>query len=161
MKRCWLNWTRYGITPKGVIKIFIDSSVIIAGLISAEGGSAKVLSLCESGIIEGWISRQVVDEVEKTMKNKAPYLCVHFEKLKIKAKLKILEKVKNKNLLSAKSWIMYKNDVPILAAAKDLNVDVLLTLDLRHFIKDPMVSKKSGLIIMTPGNFLKGFLKVW
>lgn len=144
-----------------MIKIFIDSSVLIAGLISDEGASAKILSFCESGILEGWISHQVIKEVEENIKRKIPQILNNFQKLKLRSNLKILKILNTSILDKAQKWIKDKNDAPILAAAKQLNVDVLLTLDLRHFIKDTNVSKKSGLKIMTPGEFLKGFIKFY
>ncbi|MEK7085777.1 MAG: putative toxin-antitoxin system toxin component, PIN family [Patescibacteria group bacterium] len=142
-----------------MIKIFIDSSVLIAGLISDEGASSKILSFCESKIVEGWISSQVIKEVEENIKRKIPQILNGFQKLKLSSNLKIL-KIPNPSILEkARKWIKDKNDAPILAAAKQLDIDVLLTLDLRHFIKDTNVSKKSELQIMTPGEFLKGFIK--
>lgn len=144
-----------------MIKVFIDSSVLIAGLISDEGASAKILGLCESEIFEGWITNQVLEEVERNIQRKIPQIFKNFFKIKIKSKLKVLKSLNPATLKKAENWIKDKSDVPILAAAKQLNVDVLLTLDLRHFIKDLNVSKKSGLQIMTPGEFLKGFVKFY
>ena len=142
-----------------MIKIFIDSSVLIAGLISDEGASSKILSFCESKIVEGWISSQVIKEVEENIKRKIPQILNGFQKLKLSSNLKIL-KIPNPSILEkARKWIKDKNDAPILAAAKQLDIDVLLTLYLRHFIKDTNVSKKSELQIMTPGEFLIGFIK--
>lgn len=143
-----------------MIKVFIDSSVLIAALISKDGGSAKILSFCEAGIFEGFISTQVIEEVGKTLKRKIPELIDRFEKLKFKSDLRVLKKINPPVLKKAQNWIKDKKDVHILAAAKQLQVDVLLTLDLRHFIKDPEVAKKSNLQILTPGEFLKGFYKI-
>lgn len=44
-------------------KVFLDSSVIIAGLASRTGGSHEVLALSELGIIVPCISEDVVSEV--------------------------------------------------------------------------------------------------
>lgn len=144
-----------------MIKIFIDSSVLIAGLISDDGASAKILSFCEGGIIEGWISDQVIEEVEKNIQRKIPQILNGFRELKLKSGLKVLKNLNSSIIKKAGEWIKDKNDVPILAAAKQLEVDVLLTLDLRHFIKDLNVSRKSGLKITTPGKFLQGFIKFY
>lgn len=142
-----------------MIRIFIDSSVIVAAMFSSEGGSSKILALCEAGLLEGNISKHVTDEVGEVLKRKLPEMTEDFENLLKLANLKVLKKVKEAEIARAKDWISDKNDVPILAAAKQLNVDVLITLDIRHFIKDGGVSKKSGLRILTPGEFLKGFVK--
>ncbi|MEK7673092.1 MAG: PIN domain-containing protein [Patescibacteria group bacterium] len=144
-----------------MIKIFIDSSVLISAMISDEGASAKILSFCEGEVMEGWISLKVLEEVERTIKKKVPEILPKFEKLKLSSNLQILKKLDSEVLKKADKWISDKNDVPILAAAKQLAVDALLTLDLRHFIKDLNVTKKSGLEILTPGEFLKGFVKFY
>lgn len=48
------------------IKVFLDSSVIIAGLASASGGSHKVLALAELGVIASLhISRRCGGGVEE------------------------------------------------------------------------------------------------
>lgn len=142
-----------------MIRIFIDSSVIVAAMFSSEGGSSKILALCEAGLLEGNVSKHVTDEVGEVLKRKFPEMIEDFENLLKLANLKVLKKVKEAEIARAKNWISDKNDVPILAAAKQLNVDVLITLDIRHFIKDEDVSKKSGLRILTPGEFLRGFVK--
>ena len=143
-----------------MIKVFIDSSVIIAGLISDEGGSAKILALCESGVVEGWISDKVIEEINEVIARKFPELNIHFKKVVKIAKLKMVKNLNKKLVKEAEEWISDSNDAPILAAAKFAKVDVLLTLDIRHFIRDVEVTKKSKLQIMTPGEFLQGFVKM-
>ncbi len=45
-------------------------------------------------------------------------------------------------------------DAPILVAATLDRVDFLATLNTKHFIDDPEVSRRSGLRIGTPGDAL-------
>lgn len=137
------------------MKIFIDSSMLIAALISPQGGSAKILELCEAGLVEGHISKQVIYEITRVIERKLPALGPHFSRLLKITALKILPIVSKNLIRKASMWISDKNDAPVLAAAKFLRVDYLLTLDIRHFIKDPAVAKKSGVKIMSPGDFLK------
>lgn len=133
---------------------------MIAALLSVDGGSAKILGLCEAGIFEGCVSDKVIEEIERNIANKFPELKPYFDKVFKIAKLRTIN-IKNKDLIKiAEKWISDKNDAPILAAAKLSKVDVLITLDVRHFIRDLNVSKKSGLKIMTPGEFLQGFWKI-
>ncbi len=139
------------------IKIFIDSSVIISAMISSEGASRQVLTLCEAETLDGVISDKVIEEVGRVIMIKFPKMKGDFEALLRIVKFKIIKKISGDLLLRAKKWISDENDVPILAAAKFAKVDVLLTLDIRHFIRDPDVSKKSKLKIMTPGEFMRGF----
>ncbi|MEK7548070.1 MAG: PIN domain-containing protein [Patescibacteria group bacterium] len=140
------------------IKIFIDSSVVIAALLSSDGGSAKIFKLCEAGIAEGWISNTVIEEVDRNIKGKFAGLKLYFYQLLKAAGIKISKNPSKDMIKKAEAWIKDHNDAPILAAAKFAKVDVVLTLDIRHFIKDTDVAKKSGMQIMTPGEFLKGFM---
>jgi len=52
------------------------------------------------------------------------------------------------------NWISHAADVPILVAAKAARVDFLATLNTRHFLNDPEVSRHSGLRIGAPGDVL-------
>ena len=143
-----------------MIKIFIDSSVIIAALISKTGASREVLIFRESSFFEGWISTKVIDEVTKVIERKSLILENDLKEILNVANLKVVKKLDPFLLLETSKWIKDKNDAHILAAAKQADVDIILTLDIRHFIKDLEVSKKSGLKIMTPGEFIKGFIKI-
>lgn len=147
------------------MKIFLDSSVIIAALISESGGSAQIIKLCEAGYFECWISPYVVSEIEKVIQRKFPELQKTFEAL-LKTQssrrekiLKITKKTSPALIKKAEKWIQDKNDAPILAAAREINVESLLTLDIRHFITDKKVSEKSGLNIQTPGTFLQNLVQ--
>ncbi len=137
------------------MKIFIDSSVIIAALLSHSGGSAKIMELCESKIIEGHISHQVIKEIDGVIKRKIPELAPHFKTLIQKSNLKILPSIPKEINELAKGWIKDPDDAHILAAAKFINVDYLLTLDIHHFIKDENVATQSKLKILTPKEFFQ------
>lgn len=136
------------------MKIFLDSSVIIAALLSPQGGSGRILELCEAKIIKGIISQDVVREIQEVIERKLPTLKSSFKKLLKISRLTIIKKVKPSWQNKAKRWIPYEKDAFILAAAKQTNADFLLTLDLKHFIKDQTVAQKSDIKIYTPGDFL-------
>ena len=53
-------------------KVFLDASVIIAGVASRIGASRAVLNLAEIGLIQAVASRQVLDEVERNIRQKNP-----------------------------------------------------------------------------------------
>lgn len=129
-------------------------------MISSEGASRQVLTLCEAATLEAIISDKVIEEIKRVVKIKLPEIQTDLDELLTRVKFKIIKKIPADLLRKACDWISDPNDVPILAAAKSGDVDVLLTLDIRHFIRDQNVSKKSGLKIMTPGEFLQGFWKI-
>lgn len=140
------------------MKVFFDSSVIIAALFSHTGASATIISFCEPKLIGGYISDGVVSEVNEVLRRKFPEALNLFKEFMKISKLKVVV-VKPKSKISlAKKWIKDPDDAKILAAAKQIEVDYLLTLDIRHFIRDEGVSIKSGLNILTPGDFLNSVL---
>ena len=139
------------------MKIFLDSSVLIAAFLSPEGGSAQILEFCEAGLLQGNISRDVIREIEEVVARKLPEIRSKIQKIIRFSALKIIGKIRPALLKKSKGWIADPGDAKILAAAKQNDVQYLITLDLRHFIKDPRVAEKSGLKILTPGDFLKMF----
>lgn len=139
------------------MKIFLDSSVLIAALLSSEGGSAQILEFCEAGLLQGNISRDVLREIEEVVQRKLPEIHSKIRKIMRSSSLKIIGKIHPLLLKKSRGWIADPGDAKILAAAKQGRVQYLITLDLRHFIKDPRVAEKSGLKILTPGDFLKMF----
>jgi len=141
------------------MKIFLDTSVLLAAMLSSSGASAQILKMCEGELIEGYISTELFNEALKVIARKFPQQKQKFEKI-ISASIRV-EKIPAKSPLwkTASTWIKDPDDVMVLVGAKHLEVDWLITLDLRDFIKDTQVAKKSGLKITTPGDFLDEFLK--
>jgi len=136
-------------------KLFFDSSTLIAALFSPKGGSGTLLSICEAKIIQGYISTEVIEEVEFVIKRKFPEVLELFREIVKASRLKIIKIRKKGQIEKAATWISDPNDAHVLAAAKQSKADYLITLDTKHFIKDKSVAKKAGLIIMTPGEFLQ------
>jgi predicted nucleic acid-binding protein len=50
--------------------------------------------------------------------------------------------------------IIHPKDASILMAAKDAQVDYLVTLNRKHFLDDPKVARRSGLQIGAPHDLL-------
>ncbi len=136
------------------MKIFLDSSVIIAALLSEKGGSAKIVKLCEAKLLKIYISEDVIKEIEEVLGRKMPEAKPLFKKLLVFAHFKKVT-VTVSHIKRAKAWISDENDAKILAAAKQSKVDYLITLDINDFIRDSSVSRKSGLVIVTPADFLQ------
>lgn len=136
------------------MRIFLDSSVIIAALHSNTGASAQILALSQEEILEVFISNQVEEEVMDVLDRKYAYLKPTFKNLLKFSKLKQVNTSDKDITKEARSWIKDPKDVKILLGAKAAHAHYILTLDLRDFIKDKTVSEKTGLAILTPGEFL-------
>ena len=133
------------------IKVFLDISVIMAGLASKSGGSHKVLLLAELGIIIPYTSEKVVTEVIRNVEKKLPGCLDLFYRFFRELPFQ-LTGYTDKNLELAKRLINDK-DAPILAAAITAKVDWLLSLD-KHFLYENL-AEEVNFKIGTPGNFLQ------
>ena len=136
------------------IKVFLDSSIIIAGLASKKGGSYEVLALAELKVLLPCISENVVSEVFRNVQKKLPGSVSYAYALFKELPFKMIDS-SGEDLELAKRLINEK-DAPILAAAITGNVDWLLSLD-KHFLKADMEGKATFQICF-PGEFLQKIL---
>jgi len=144
-------------TPK--IKIFVDTNVLIAGLVSVTGASASVLDLGEAGIIEMVISRQVLIEADRNFSEKLPPLVGRFRQFMRGLAPIMVEDPPSTEVEKAASMVDRK-DAPILAAALESRVDFLVTLDKKHFL-NPKTRRRIPLPVLTPIEFLRIFERSW
>jgi predicted nucleic acid-binding protein len=138
--------------PKG--DIFLESSALIAGIISSQGAARALLLLGEDEKIILTVSEQVIAEVERNVARKAPKALPFAREIILRANIRIVRNPTPASVRSHLDWISHVADVPILVAARDANTDFLVTLNTRHFIQDPEVSRRSGLRIGTPADAL-------
>ena len=136
------------------IKIFLDISALIAGVISPTGATRALLMLSEVGKIDLLISEQVITETERSLAKKAPRALPGFRQTIKDANLKIIKDPSFDEVQANLYLISDPTDAPILAAAMKQKVDFLVTHNRKHFLDDPLVAEKSGLRIGTPGDAL-------
>jgi predicted nucleic acid-binding protein len=113
-------------TPK--IKVFIDTSVLIAGVHSVTGESATVLDLCEARVLQMVLSRQVLVEADRNFAAKFPQLLGRFRQFMQHLAPLMVEDPTPESMAKA-ATIVDRKDAPILAAAQNANVDFLITLE--------------------------------
>jgi predicted nucleic acid-binding protein len=140
--------------------IFLDSSALIAGIISALGAARVLLLLAEDEKLVLLVSEQVIAEVERNIARKMPRALPLVREMILHANVKILRDPSLEEIQPRMDWISHTADVPILVAAAAANVDFLATLNKRHFLDDPEVAKISGLRIGTPGDAL-AWVRQW
>ena len=99
------------------------------------------------------ISQQVLDEVVRTIKAKLPEALPSLRKLLVNSPLEI-RKDPTPEEVARWAEVINPDDAGILAAATDAEPDYLITGD-SHFFKSPVIGRKSGLQIVTPGQFLE------
>ena len=145
--------------PAQRIKVFIDTNVLIAGVASVAGASAAVLDLCEAEILQVVVSRQVLVEADRNFSAKLPNLVIQFRRLIQNLAPLMVEDPPVKAVEKAASLVDRK-DAAILAAAMESEVDYLITLDKKHFLKRE-VRNNIPLIVCTPAEFLRTFERLW
>jgi predicted nucleic acid-binding protein len=134
--------------------IFLDSSALIAGVISETGAAHALLQLGESEDILLTVSEMVIVESERSIAKKSLHNLNDLRALIKKAKLRIVTDPSKKEVQTSLYLIDDPSDVPILLAAVKAKVDYLATHNRKHFLDDPKVAEKSGLQIGTPGDAL-------
>jgi len=135
-----------------VRRVFFDANVIIAGSMSRRGASRALLTLSEVGMFRLVVSRQVIDEVERNLRDKLP------EVLPIAAEMlsrAAVEVVQNPLPETFARWVDHieEKDAPILEAALQAEVDYLVTLNSRDFT--PEVAALTGLRIVSPAELIE------
>jgi predicted nucleic acid-binding protein len=134
--------------------IFLDSSALVAGVLSETGAAHILLMLGESEDILLTVSEMVIIESERALALKSPRNIPVLRNAIVSSNLTIVRDPSDKEVEANLYLINHQNDVPILLAAMKAKVDYLATHNRRHFLDDPKVAEKSGLRIGTPGDVL-------
>ena len=145
--------------PTKKIKVFIDTSVIVAGIASRTGASATVLDLCEAESIQMVISRQVLVEADRNISAKLPNLILQFRRF-FRNLAPLMVDDPPKTAVEKAAIILPLKDASILAAAIESKTDYLITLDKKHFLKEK-VRHRFPLTVCTPAEFLRIFESFW
>ena len=136
------------------INLFLDSSVLMAGIISSADASRVLLLLAESNQISLTISEQVLAETEHAIARKVLKALPSLRQAILASRARIVRDPSPEEVKMHLDLISHPADLPILLAATKEKTDYLVTLNRKHFLDDPEVVNKSGLRIGTPGDAL-------
>lgn len=133
-------------------KVLIDTDVILDFFFDREPFSqnaARILSLCEKKVIEGYVTPVIVSNVYYLLSQKAKQDKV-IEKLKsLLSILEILVVDKNSIMVALNSDFKdFEDALQNYAAELDGNISLIITRNTKDY-------KKSELGVMTPDDFLK------
>ena len=140
-------------------RVFLDTSVLIAGLASPTGASAAIRDLGEAEQLRIVLSDQVLIEADRVLSRKFPHLIERY-RLFIKNVSPELVDDPPPHVIRAAEAAIDPDDAPILAAAKVARADYLVTLNTKHFLT-PKVRAYAAMPIVTPGDFLAAFRAFW
>lgn len=135
-------------------KIYLDASVIIAGILSPNGGSAKIIELSSLGIFICLTSQTVIEEIEEhTLKiNKGKQ---EIQKYIVSSNILVREKILLSEIEKIKK--IDTDDAHLIVGAKLTKCDFLVTLDKKHLLKPDIKKYFKPLKIVTPGELLEIF----
>lgn len=136
------------------LNIFLDSSALMAGVISETGAAHALLQLGETEDILLTISELVFNETTRSVARKSPDDLKDVQKEIKKARINILEDPTDEEIQANLYLIEDPDDVPVLLAAIKAKVDYLATHDKKHFLNDPKVEERAGIKIGTPRDVL-------
>jgi len=137
------------------LRVFVDTSALLAGLNSPHGAAGVVLSACFASDIVAVISPQVIEETERNIPLKFPLLTdawAHF--------LLIPPEVTPQPTLAEVRRgykILPTSDAPILASAMKAKPDVLVTWNTKDFLRKEVIAAVPFPILI-PQQFLERFL---
>ncbi|MEK7078084.1 MAG: putative toxin-antitoxin system toxin component, PIN family [Patescibacteria group bacterium] len=141
-------------SKKQKTKVFLDSSVIIAALLSSTGGSFRICKESHEGRLMLQANKYVLKELREVLNRKYPErleqlsLLLQFAKIKIRSNPKV-------QLVEQSVKIIQAEDAPILAGAIQARANFLITLDRKDFMTKKLAESGLPLIIVTPETFFK------
>lgn len=142
------------------IRVFLDTSALFAGIWSAEGGSRMILKLGEAEVIRPIVSQQVLHEIERALRRKAPEMLGVLALFLDRSGIEIVPAPTERTVGKVTQIIFHLGDAEVLSAAIESETDYFVTLDRARFLDNPDVQKEVSFPLGTPGDFLDWYRKL-
>ena len=139
---------------KRIVRVFLDSNVMLSGLLSDRGAPRIILDLLtlELPFLVGSTGRYNLIEIERNLKRKMPQILAVYKRYLPRLNLKVISVPRPEELREFAGKITGK-DIPVLVSAIRSKADFLVTGDKRHFQK-AIVPEDCLLKIVTPSEFI-------
>ena len=139
---------------KRIVRVFLDSNVILSGLLSDKGAPRTILDLLTLKLpfLVGLTGRYNLIEIERNLRKKMPEILSVYKRYLPKLNLKIISLPRPEELREFSGKITDK-DVPVLVSAIRSKTDFLVTGDKQHFQKLKSQGDYSFKIV-TPSEFI-------
>jgi len=143
---------------KKVVRVFLDSNVILSGLLSEKGAPRILLDLLSLGLpfLVGSTGRYNLIEIERNLKKKMPGLLSLYRTYLPKLNLKVLPLPRPEDVRDFSGQIAEK-DIPVLISAIRSGADFLVSGDKQHFGKIKELDKYP-IHFVTPSEFIDSVL---
>ena len=137
------------------LRVFIDTSALLAGLNSPTGAAGTILAACFSHDLVPVISPQVIEEAERNIPLKFPLLAAAWASfLLIPPEITLLPSLA---IIRRAYKILPTSDAPILASALRAKPDALVTWNTKDFLRKEVIAS-APFPILIPQQFLERFL---
>jgi predicted nucleic acid-binding protein len=135
-------------------RIFLDTSVIFAAVLSETGGARKIFRLGEAGVLQLIVGSNVLRECEQVVRRKAPASLPTLAHLLELGMVEVTTGSPDEFLEQAKAIVAYEPDAYVLAEAKGAEPDWFISHDKAHFLS---ANPGSSLTIRigTPGDLIE------
>jgi len=149
------------VTTRHRIRLFLDSNVLTAGIVSPWGLDKAALSLCAAQVCRLVLAEVVRDEVEENLllhaqrlpSLDADQLIEDYRHLIDLARSEIVPYPSPDLVRSSRHLIRHEADVPVLLSAMASKPDWFLTHNTKHFMR--AVAERSLLRVATPADFFR------
>jgi predicted nucleic acid-binding protein len=143
---------------KKVVRVFLDSNVILSGLLSERGAPRIILDLLSLRLpfLIGSTGRYNLIEIERNLKKKMPSLLFLYKVYLPKLNLKVIPLPRPEDIRDFSGQIAEK-DIPVLISAIRSKADFLVTGDKQHFGKMKELDKYP-FHVLTPSEFIDSIL---
>ncbi len=131
------------------MRIFLDSNVLFSGVYSGAGNPRRLLDMAASGRFAAVLSRTVIDEVVRNLRNKAPRALPRLDQVFSEVPFQVALELPPEETI--RGWGEFGSDAPIVAAAMNAQVEYLCTGDRRLRERARRVS---GLRVVTPADLI-------
>jgi predicted nucleic acid-binding protein len=143
---------------KKAVRVFLDSNVILSGLLSEKGAPRIILDLLSLGLpfLIGLTGRYNLIEIERNLRKEMPGLLSLYKACLPKLHLKVVPLPRPKEVRDFSREITEK-DIPVLISAIRSKVDFLVTGDKQHFGKMKGLDQYPFRVV-TPSEFIDSIL---
>ena len=119
---------------KKEVRAFLDSNVIISGLLSDKAPPRVILDILshELPFIHAATAQYNLEEIERTIARKIPAIRIVFHDFMSRLRMDIIPLPTRRNL-SKYRGVIADEDLPVLVSALEYRADYLVTGDKRHF----------------------------
>ena len=116
-------------------RVFLDTSVVFAAVLSPTGGARKLFLLAEVGLIHLVIGPTVLQECDEVIRRKAPGSLPRLAQMLDASRTETSSAPSKRQIKAAREYVQYAPDANVLAEAINAKPDWFVTHDREHFLK--------------------------